>query len=514
MTTLVLFIHGLGGSGVGTWGEFPRLIQQDPKLASEYTVNYYDYPTRLFPLPFRDKPPIQSLALGLRSEIDNKYQEYSEISLFCHSLGGIVARKYILEEIKSGRNLRVKQLLMFAVPNNGAALAQIANLIPWRYRQLRQICKESYFLDALNSDWETLHVTDKVQVRYIIAGEDRIVSMSSAKAERGNENCEMVIDKDHRSLVKPVSHRDLVYLTAQRFLLEKVDRSVINKPAPVAISPSATGAQPHTQLTPTSISGAIVVETNVVRFETERKPHQIDLQKAVHKILVQKGLVETYRIPLRYDERIAFLMEKLKTLYSEYESRLGKEADGRDLSLLNQAVNNIPRVLNDSLPKLIGLAAVQLSEPAASLDDVFITATISRFVELKMTQVIHWLSRFQLCSDKTILFAEYIKPSDLKGYVAMIDGQPIENMVSYRILFEGDVRERVLFVPADYGHRRLLVLHEFSNKGEGYIPPISFLTDYVFPQMFWWHYDEPSKWNTAIKCESVFVKDSDGHYIS
>ena len=43
---LILFVHGLGGSGEGTWGNFLKLARNDPKL-SNYDIAYYEYPMTL-----------------------------------------------------------------------------------------------------------------------------------------------------------------------------------------------------------------------------------------------------------------------------------------------------------------------------------------------------------------------------------------------------------------------------------------------------------------------------------
>ena len=31
---LILFVHGVGGSGTGTWGDFPALVRRDPELSA------------------------------------------------------------------------------------------------------------------------------------------------------------------------------------------------------------------------------------------------------------------------------------------------------------------------------------------------------------------------------------------------------------------------------------------------------------------------------------------------
>ena len=107
---LLLFVHGLGGAGQATWRHgthpgFPELINADVALRDSADVAFFQYPTSLLRLlPFSGKPPrVRDLAEGLRSQIEIRYRDYKSIALICHSLGGLIARKYLLEEVKQGR---------------------------------------------------------------------------------------------------------------------------------------------------------------------------------------------------------------------------------------------------------------------------------------------------------------------------------------------------------------------------------------------------------------------------
>ena len=179
--TLVLFVHGLGGDARGTWGGFPGLLASDPDLQSRVSVDFYKFPTSLFRLPFsRQAPRIQDLAAGLKTHIDHCYPRHPIIVLVCHSLGGLIARRYLIDECKSGRQLPISGLLLFAVPNNGAGLASVAQRLSWRHAQLRQLCTGSDLIDSLNEDWFVLGVHNRLPVRCIVGGMDRVVDGSSA----------------------------------------------------------------------------------------------------------------------------------------------------------------------------------------------------------------------------------------------------------------------------------------------------------------------------------------------
>ncbi len=221
---LILFVHGLGGAGEATWRQpgrpgFRELILADEALAREFDVSFFEFPTSLFRLPFSQRAPgIRDLAEGLRSQLDNRFGRYEFITLVCHSLGGLIARKYLVEEVQNGRRLRVNRLLLFAVPNHGAGLASIANEISWRHNQLIQLSRNSEFVEELNANWARLDMSS-VDMRYVVAGQDRVVDKHSAVGLWGNDRVDIILDADHRSVVKPSSRDDLAFLILRRFAL-------------------------------------------------------------------------------------------------------------------------------------------------------------------------------------------------------------------------------------------------------------------------------------------------------
>jgi hypothetical protein len=141
------------------------------------------------------------------------------ITLICHSLDGLVARKYLIEEVKQGREIRIDKLLLYAVPNNGAGLAGVAKYISWQHNQLTQLCRNSELIEELNTDWSRLNLSERVKVRYVVAGQDRVVDKQSAVGQWGNSNVDSVLDADHVSVVKPRRPSDLSYLLFRQFVL-------------------------------------------------------------------------------------------------------------------------------------------------------------------------------------------------------------------------------------------------------------------------------------------------------
>jgi len=127
--SLIVLVHGLGGDTHATWGRFPELIAADPALG-KYEALAFGFPTSLLRFPFSSRSvKIQTLAGGLRTFIEARCSDADNVVLVCHSLGGVVARRYLVDEVKRAARLRVRGLLLYAVPTNGAGLAEIASLI-------------------------------------------------------------------------------------------------------------------------------------------------------------------------------------------------------------------------------------------------------------------------------------------------------------------------------------------------------------------------------------------------
>ena len=215
---LLLFMHGLGGARKSTWGNFPSFLMSDQSIADRFIVDYYSFPTQIFRLPFSPRAPkIQVLADGLRTQI--RYAGFERVSLACHSLGGLVAKQYLIEEIEANRDLQIDRVAFFGVPNNGSDLAAIGSLVSWRQHQLRQLQKDSDIIEFSNKAWRRLDIRNKVRLKYIVGSQDRVVDRLSALEYWGNPDVETVVGSGHIDLVKPKSPDELVVRIMREFLL-------------------------------------------------------------------------------------------------------------------------------------------------------------------------------------------------------------------------------------------------------------------------------------------------------
>lgn len=219
---LILFVHGLGGDAT-TWGQFPHLLNMDPDLRDTWRAELFSFPTKILSLPFSSNTPrLQMLADGLRDTITYRYKDAANIVLACHSLGGLVARRYLLDQFKRGLESPVRTLLLFATPNDGAGLAAVARMFNFWNFQIRQLCRNSDVIDDLDLDWRQADIDGKISVTCFVGSADKVVSESSARGHWLPEQVKVILGADHRSIVKPASRDTMQYLILKSILQSRV----------------------------------------------------------------------------------------------------------------------------------------------------------------------------------------------------------------------------------------------------------------------------------------------------
>jgi hypothetical protein len=225
----VLFVHGLNGSRK-TWGDFKEFIENDPSL--DYEVFYYEYPSswiRIIPFLQDKYASPRALAGGLKTYIDTVLSEFNEIVLVGHSLGGVLIKKYLVDSKiseQSNRNplaRKIKKVMFYAVPQEGSGLANASSAISFGHGHLKQLGKNSEFLDTLNDSWAISQVENDYEIRLVIAAEDAVVTEYSAKANFRHAAIEFIPGKGHKSISKPTGPDDLSFLVLKKFLLESIN---------------------------------------------------------------------------------------------------------------------------------------------------------------------------------------------------------------------------------------------------------------------------------------------------
>ncbi len=164
---LVIFIHGLCGDAKTTWTNpitkfvFPEALAQDFVTENHpaYVVSF-DYVTHL-----QRGPSILSIASHLEFKIDRllKKHSYRTLRIVAHSMGGLVARQYVLRlQPQAHPSLKVAGIVLLATPNNGSELSELGRLVSEsrQIEEMRNIDTSNAYLRSLNEDWNKAFKAD------------------------------------------------------------------------------------------------------------------------------------------------------------------------------------------------------------------------------------------------------------------------------------------------------------------------------------------------------------------
>lgn len=238
----IFLIHGLGGNKDDTWGEFPKLLDQDETLKDFDDTELIEYrsPNPINPLAYLFKGKgkgISDIANTVLSEIKTKCNlDNDEIILAGHSLGGLILTKILVNLYDQNKLNSIHKVCFFDTPFEGSGLANLTRCIPiftlnfMTNRHLRELCKSSYYLDDLLDQWANKGLSNKLDILNLVADDSNIVNKASAKAFHRGESTEIIKEVGHLSIVKPKDAQSLAYQHFVQFILKKksVARKLIN----------------------------------------------------------------------------------------------------------------------------------------------------------------------------------------------------------------------------------------------------------------------------------------------
>ncbi|WP_148235208.1 esterase/lipase family protein [Parvularcula bermudensis] len=211
---LAIFVHGLTGSS-GSFGNMPTYIAQ--KVDCETML--YEYPSKRL----RKSEPIFYVSRNLDNFIRNNKGGYSKIILIGHSMGGVILRDLLGQQLQRQVPLDsdIGLACFIASPLNGAWLAKLGKKLPSGVQsQVADLDPNSPYLTHVINQWNAWRKKggSVVRVRSLYSQNDTIVDTASAVGD--DPEAVPIQNVDHVSIVKPKSPNDEIVETLSRFISE------------------------------------------------------------------------------------------------------------------------------------------------------------------------------------------------------------------------------------------------------------------------------------------------------
>jgi pimeloyl-ACP methyl ester carboxylesterase len=217
---LILFLHGLGGSSAASWGKFKELLEADDDLVG-LEVAFLEQPSspwRAWTSPVAAE--IGTLAGALATDLEESFSQFDQILLVTHSMGGLVARKWLTRLLMKKITTNVAGIVFFAVPHEGSSLARVLVRLSVDHKQLQQLTPKSPFLTELNEAWVNLDCAGAMPIWNVAAARDGCVAPSSAAPLWIGGRSRTLAEKDHRSVIKPADAEDKAFKIVKNAALE------------------------------------------------------------------------------------------------------------------------------------------------------------------------------------------------------------------------------------------------------------------------------------------------------
>ncbi len=240
---LVLFVHGFTGDSKKTWTNangtvFPELLLADETISDNFDVASYNYFTELLNLFADTKEKVRrirdliwrkthkkernldigELSKNLSSHLRFTLEQYDNIYIIAHSMGGLITKSLIQNDLNLSGHTKVKLFVSLAVPHQGASSAVLGSIISSNL-QISNLNPVEQFITELNQSW--VYLDSKPTTKYFYGGYDTIVTKYSAVAIDKIEKDIVSVAEDHTTICKPESSQAIVYLSVIQFIKEQ-----------------------------------------------------------------------------------------------------------------------------------------------------------------------------------------------------------------------------------------------------------------------------------------------------
>lgn len=180
----VVFIHGILSDGETCWRHSNGTYWPDVLAAADscalLSIFVYTYQSDIFSADYDLHDVVDDLRQRLRHAA---IEDFSRIIFVCHSMGGIVARRYLVrrqQDADSGVGVKTYGLLLVASPSLGSEfanwLSRLAKFFRHSQADVLRFSSKNRWLDTLDRDFRDLKESGRLALRGRELIEDKFVT--------------------------------------------------------------------------------------------------------------------------------------------------------------------------------------------------------------------------------------------------------------------------------------------------------------------------------------------------
>lgn len=240
---LILFVHGFTG-GSETWknpehGYFYDQLIANPFVSDNFDIAKFEYFSKLLNIfatvggklerlksLFTTKIARSEKNLGiselgelLSTQLRFVLKDYENVVIVAHSMGGLIAKQCIINDIQTHEVSKVKLMISLAVPHLGSDIATYSALLSGNL-QIKDLKPLGNICPYLNDQW--LKLGARPEIKYFYGTYDDVVIKESAVGTESIAQDVIACNDNHTSICKPEGPGSIAIVAVVHFLEEMI----------------------------------------------------------------------------------------------------------------------------------------------------------------------------------------------------------------------------------------------------------------------------------------------------
>lgn len=324
----IVFVHGILGHYVNTWGEFPKLLHEDPDLP-EVDILLWGYRTGIF----AKHHDLETEGGHLAGNLETLIHEGRDIFLVGHSMGGLIILKSVVDRMVNSHADKhpcrsIKWITLYASPLSGAWAAAVARLLWGRAvgirhsldKHLKDMSRGEFITRLTNEVINRIYsprIEDRsnrrIPIRLVLATNDGAVDEENCRAilTPYRDPAPLPLDYGHQSVKLPTHTGDERYKALTNDLQNHF-RQTFQTLCRCAIDEAETVDSREAALTEISDRYGKIIQSRL-RMKIEDPARREALQNDILRAIVQDG-ARSDRPPFDAINRAVLTLDRLQRL--------------------------------------------------------------------------------------------------------------------------------------------------------------------------------------------------------